>query len=211
MRLFLLLLFSIVVIFRTHSQPTPKSNGTLFLGLNYGHASVNEFPFNNADYSYNNRYVKMQINYLLSKRKLIYELHMEPGIYFSEHQLLNQYFIQPNRGIDYLDQRARFTRRRFFAEYVVNLGIILRCRLLKSFSTYILGSIGPMISTQDTERLSKGFAFSDVFGCGLTCRQQKWLFELRLSVRHNSNLGLLFPNIGHNSIGIESGIWLQIR
>lgn len=212
MKLFLFFLISTIVIFKVYSQKNKKHNTGLFLGLIYGQAAQDKFPFNNSNYLYSNKYFKFQINYLLSeKKKVIYELNIEPSIYFSEHQLLNKYFIQPNRGDDYLEQREKFTEKRSFGEYAINFGIILRCKIINSFSTYILGSIGPMISFKGTERLKKGFAFSDICGCGFSYQQKKLRFDLRLTVRHNSNFELFYPNNGHNSTGIEGGVSVQLR
>lgn len=82
------------------------------LGLNYGQSTQSKFPFNNSDYLHYNKYLKIQINYLLGKKKKFsFELNIEPGIYYSQHQLLNEHFIQPGRGIDYLEQRERFIKK----------------------------------------------------------------------------------------------------
>ena len=212
MKLFLIFLFSILVIFKIHSQDNKKRNTVLFLGLNYGQAKQDQFPFNNPNYLYNNKYFKFQINYLLSeKKKFNYELNIEPSVYFSEHQLINKYFIQPNRGDDYIEQREEFTKKRSFGEYAINFGIILRYKILNNFSTYVLGSVGPMVSLKNTERLKKGLAFSDIFGYGFSYKQKKLRFEVRLTVRHNSNFELFYPNNGHNSTGIEGGVSVQLR
>ncbi|WP_242204290.1 acyloxyacyl hydrolase [Aestuariivivens insulae] len=146
-----------------------------------------------------------------NKRRFGYEINIEPSVYFSRHQLLNKYYIQPNTGSNYLELREQFTQKRSFEEYAINFGIILRYKLLTHFSTYLLGSVGPMIATQGTERLKKGFAFSDILGYGFSYQQKRLLFDLRLTIRHNSNFELASPNEGHNSIGIESGISFQIK
>jgi hypothetical protein len=68
-----------------------------------------------------------------------------------------------------------------------------------------------MISGEDTERLKKGFAFSDILGFGFSYKQKNILFDLRMSLRHNSNANFYQPNDGHNSVGIESGISFQLK
>lgn len=206
------ILLCLVISFTTYSQVVEKSNKTLLLGLNYGQSTQNKFPLNNRDYLYNNRYFKIQINYLIAtKKKFKYELIIEPSIYNSKHQLLNKYFIQPHRGFDYLEQREYFTKKRSFNEYALNIGIIIRYTIFNNFSTYLLGSLGPMISGEDTERLKKGFAFSDILGFGFSYKQKNILFDLRMSLRHNSNANFYQPNDGHNSVGIESGISFQLK
>ncbi len=182
----------------------------VYLGVNYGRATQNSFPLNDPDYSYDNQYLKVQISYPLTfKENSNFELLIEPSVYFANHQLLNEQFVLPTTE-NYLELREKFTKRKAFEEYVLNIGILIRYDFLSNFSSYILGSIGPMISNEDTERLRKGFAFSDVLGLGFSWRQQKIRFDFRFTLRHNSNLDFAFPNKGHNSFGIESGISFQL-
>jgi hypothetical protein len=211
MKLYSIFFINTIFVFNVYSQKNTEDKRLLF-GLNYGQASQNKTPLNDQDYSYNNQYFKIQINYLLlNKNKISYELIIEPSLYLSEHQLLNKYFIQPHETPDYLSLREIFTQKRAFNEYVLNIGIIMRYKIINNFSSYVLGSIGPMFSDEDTERLRKGFAFSDIFGLGFSYERKKVVFDLRLTVRHNSNADLYLPNGGHNSIGVESGISFRLR
>ncbi len=210
-----ILIFFVGIIFtnKTYAQEIEKNKpiNKISLGLNYGKSFQKNFLFNNQNYLYENTYFKIQINYLLTQRKRFrFELNIEPSLYFSKHQLLNKYFIQPEKNPNYLEQRVRFTEEKLFNEYAINVGIIVRYKIKNNLSTYLLGSIGPMISGQDTERLKKGFAFSDIFGIGFSYKQKIILFDLRLSIRHNSNANLYQPNHGHNSLGLESGISFQL-
>ncbi|WP_435623955.1 acyloxyacyl hydrolase [Flagellimonas sp.] len=194
------------------AQEIKTSDKKIWLGLNYGLASRNSFIYKSPDYLYRNRFLKVQANYLLlTKNRFNYELHIEPSIYFCEHQLLNKWFIQPKAGDDYLEQRDRFTQRREFNEYALNLGIILRYTIYKDFSAYLLGSIGPMFSEDDTERLTKGLAFSDILGLGFSHTQKSIRFDLRTTLRHNSNANFSKPNNGHDSIGLEMGVSFQLK
>ena len=184
---------------------------TVRLGLNYGVGSQSIFPFNSPNYLYDNKYLKMQINYLLQqKSKWIFELNIEPSYYECRHQLLNMYYVQPHFGADYIDQRAKFTQLITFNEYALNIGLISRRYILTNLSIYFLESIGPMIGDQGTERLRKGFAFSDIFAFGTSYKIKRIQFDLRLSLRHTSNAGLYFPNYGHNSSCIEGGCSLEL-
>ena len=93
MKQYALFFFNIILVFNVYSQKKEKDKRLLF-GLNYGQASQNKTPLNDKDYLYNNQYFKIQINYLLLKKKKIsYELNIEPSLYLSEHQLLNKYFV----------------------------------------------------------------------------------------------------------------------
>ena len=210
-----ILIFFISIIFtnKTSTQEIEKKEqiNRIRLGLNYGQASQANFPFNNQNYLYENTYFKIQVNYLLTQRKrLKFELNLEPSLYFSKHQLLNEHFITPESSPDYLEQRERFTKKKTFNEYAINVGLIARYKITNNLSTYLLGSIGPMISGKDTERLKKGFTFSDIIGVGFSYEQKIILFDFRLTLRHNSNFEFYAQNSGHNSVGIESGISIQL-
>lgn len=206
MKPYLIFLISVAFAFKVYAQKD-DGNKRLRLGLNYGQASQNRFPLDNPNYLYENQFFKIQIVYLLSKhKKFSYELNIEPSIYLSEHQLLNKFFIKPEDTPDYERQREIFTQKRAFNEYALNIGFIVRYHIVNDFSTYLLGSVGPMISGEDTERLKKGFAFSDILGLGFSYQANKVVFDLRLTLRHNSNANLYEPNHGHNSIGLETGI-----
>ncbi|WP_075340447.1 acyloxyacyl hydrolase [Tenacibaculum agarivorans] len=180
------------------------------LGLNYGQASQNLFPLNDSDYLYNNQFLKLQVNYKLTqKQNFNFELLLEPSVYFVNYQLLNEQFIRSETD-NYLALRRLYTQRRKFLEYALNIGILLRYNITNNFSSYLLASVGPMVSGADTERLKKGFAFSDVVGLGFALQQNRITFDFRITLRHNSNLDFAFPNSGHNSSGIESGISFQL-
>ncbi|WNH14433.1 acyloxyacyl hydrolase [Flavobacteriaceae bacterium HL-DH10] len=111
--------------------------------------------------------------------------------------------MKPTDGDDYLEKQALYTQKRTIKEYGLNLGFIARYHIFKTFSGYAIGSIGPMISNKSTERLAKGYAFSDIFGLGLSYNMGKVQFDFRYSVRHTSNLQFKKPNNGHNTTNIE--------
>ncbi|CAM1341727.1 acyloxyacyl hydrolase [Tenacibaculum amylolyticum] len=209
MKLHVYLLYFFLFIYHISSSQESK-NHRLLIGLNYGQASQNNFILNDPDYTYDNHFLKFQVNYLLSeKNRWKYELTIEPSIYFVKYQLLNEQFVRPETP-NYLELRELYTQKRSFNEYTLNLGIIVRYALFKNFSSYVQGSVGPMISAADTERLKKGFAFSDILGLGFSWKQKRIVFDLRFTLRHNSNLDFATPNSGHNSAGIESGILFNL-
>ncbi|WP_340076306.1 acyloxyacyl hydrolase [Leptobacterium sp. I13] len=181
------------------------------VGFNSGFGTQKSIPFNKKDYNYKTNFYKAQINYTLKeKRKWVFELNIEPGIYIAEHQLLNKFFVQPSRGDDYLEQRERFTKEKTINEYVLNVGIVFKYPIYKKLNTYALVSIGPMYSDTETERLAKGFAFSDILGVGLMYNIKNTFFDIRGSLRHVSNANLQFPNNGHNSVNIEMGVSFKL-
>ncbi len=181
------------------------------LGFNYGFGSQESFPFNSKDYSYDIRFYKIQINYKLKEsKKWSYEVNIEPSYYLAEHQLLNKYYVKPEDGDDYLEKREEFTQKKNINEYVLNIGFIARYKINKNFSTYAIVSVGPMYSDTDTERMNAGFAFSDIFGLGVSYKVNRFYLDFRYSIRHVSNLNISLPNNGYNSSNIEIGCTYQI-
>jgi hypothetical protein len=203
-KLYLILFINILVSLQLLAQNESRS---LRIGVDYGIGKQPFFPFSSRDYNYNVKGYKVLINYHFKKAKrLSYELQIEPGIYSARHQLLNEYFIQPKDGTNYLELREIFTKEKTITEYALNVGMVVRYNLKGRFSFFVLGSIGPMISDTETERLAKGFAFSDIIALGAGYKVGKIMFEIRPGLRHVSNANLKQPNSGHNSSNIDFGI-----
>lgn len=204
----MILVFNILVSLQLKAQEESKS---LRLGIDYSMGKQPFFPFSSRDYSYKVNSYKVLINYFLRKTKRFsYELQIEPGIYFAKHQLLNEYFIQPKDGADYLELREIFTKEKTITEYALNIGIVIRYNVKERLNFFFLGSIGPMISDTETERLAKGFAFSDIVALGVGYKIGKIMFEISPGLRHVSNANLKKPNSGHNSSNIDFGISLTL-
>lgn len=181
------------------------------IGLSYGSGSQNRFPFDLKDYTHTTTFYKAHFNYTFKeKKKWAFEFTAEPSYNIVEHQLLNKWFIKPTDGDNYLEKRDLYTQKRTFREYVLNLGLIARYPFYKSFSAYAVGSVGPMISDGATERLARGFAFSDVFGLGLSYDVGRVRLDFRYSVRHTSNLETKHPNNGHNTTNTEFSILFNL-
>lgn len=177
------------------------------IGLNYGFGN----RINNKNYTFNNNYAKLELYYSIKKgRKLDYQILIEPELNFAKHQLLNLYFVTPDE-INYQEKRDRFTKLKHIKEYILGMGVLIRKPISPIFSTYIIASIGPMITDTETERLSKGFAFADVFSIGVSIKIQRLSFDLRSSVRHTSNAGLQNLNSGINTLNFETGINYQLN
>ena len=177
------------------------------LGLSFGIGTQQFFPYNNWQYKYDVIGFKALINYQIKELEhFSFELQADPGIYFARHILLNPLFVQSEYGPDYLELREAYTKEKTIVEYVANFGILMRYKPKGRLSFYFLGSIGPMISDTDTERLAKGFAFSDIVGVGVSYKAGRFMFDIRPLLRHVSNADLKFPNSGHNSSNIDFGI-----
>lgn len=172
------------------------------IGLSYGVGN----EIKNTDYTYTNRYVKGQFYYVLKQTKHFqFEVLLQPEVNFATHQLLNLYFVTPDEP-DFEAKREAYTRLKDIREYVLNVGLVIRKPITERFSVYALLSVGPMLTDTETERLSKGFAFSDVFALGVSLKTKRATFDLRPNVRHTSNAGLQNSNAGFNTYNIEAGV-----
>ncbi|PHR74542.1 MAG: hypothetical protein COA67_00240 [Lutibacter sp.] len=202
----LILLIISCFAYNVHSQ----EKKTIKYGFNYGIGKQGNFPVSDKDYLYELQFYKGQINYIFkTKGKFCFELNFEPSIYISKHQLLNKNFITPYSGDDYLERRERFTKKKTMKEYVLGVGIIARYNLVDNISIYALGSVGPMIIDTETERMAKGFAFSDVFSLGLSYKLNSITIDTRYGVRHVSNFNFQNPNSGYNSANFEIGVLIH--
>lgn len=194
--------FTLVFIFISNAFYSQINKHNLSVGFYYGFGN----EFKNRDYTFINQYYKLQLNYLIKETKAFkYELMIQPELNLAKHQLINPYFITP-ADPDYIAKRERFSKINDINQYVINFGLILRKQISKSLSLFVLGSVGPMISAAETERLGKGFAISNVLAFGVTCKLKRFEFDIRPNVRHVSNAGLSSPNIGFNTKNIELGV-----
>lgn len=161
--------------------------------------------FKNRNYTYTNQYFKLQLYYKINDTKSFkYEFVLQPELNLATHQLLNLYFVKPDET-DYIAKREQYTKLKNVKEYVLNIGFLLRKPMFKSASIYVLGSVGPMITDTETERLSKGFAFADVLAIGFTFKVNRVKLDLRPNIRHISNAGLQKTNSGYNTKNIDFG------
>jgi len=177
-------------------------NSNFKIGLSYGFGS----EFNNKDYTFTNHFYKAQVYYGFKEfRNFKYEVLIQPEINFGKHQLLNLYFVKPETP-NFEEKRIEYMKLKEVREYVLNIGFIVRKSFAKSYSIYLLGSVGPMITDTVTERMSSGFAFADVLALGFTADYNQFQFDVRPSLRHVSNAGLGNTNAGYNTKNIELGV-----
>ena len=195
-------LLYILVFFFAIKMSAQDVKSKLAIGFNYGFGS----EFNNKDYTFTNHFYKLQLYYKLKETKHFqYEVLVQPEVNFGKHQLLNFYFVKPEEP-DYIKKREKYTQLKEVNEYVLNIGFLVRKPIDEKCSFYVLGSIGPMITDTETERMSDGFAFADVLAVGFSLNINKFQFDFRPSVRHVSNAGLGSANAGYNTKNIEVGI-----
>ena len=194
----LIFIFSITTFY---GQNTKGETSIAFL---YGFGN----EIKNSNYTYTNHYYKVQVSYLIKETNHFkYELVLQPELNFATHQLLNFYFVTPEET-NYIEKREKYTKLKDIKEYALGIGLCVRKPISKIASVYVLASIGPMITDTETERLSKGFAFSDVLALGFSLKVDKVLFDIRPSLRHISNAQLQSSNAGFNTSNIEFGLSL---
>ncbi len=201
MKTTLLFFFSFLAVSVSAQDSITAKPHRFAIGVGYGVGN----EFKNKDYSYTNRYVQAQLYYSLNLgKKWEYQLALQPELNFATHQLLNLYFVTPDEP-DYEEKRAEYTKLKDIHEYVLNVSFFARRHLSETFSVYAMANVGPMITDTRTERLSKGFAFCDVFALGLTAKVGGVMLDLRPNVRHISNAGLQSSNAGFNTYNIAFG------
>lgn len=170
-------------------------------GLSAGFGS----EFKNADYTYTNRYIQAQLYYSFNPgKKWEYQLAVQPEVNLGRHRLRNYYFVKPAPG--YEAKRDGYMQLKDIHEYILTIAFFTRWNVSRDFSLYVMGSVGPMITDADTERLTKGFAFCDVFAIGAAYRIGNISLDVRPGVRHVSNAGLERANAGFNTHNIAFGI-----
>ena len=176
------------------------------LGFNYGFGS----ELKNSDFTYTNQYYKLQLYYKLKKGKWFeYEILVQPEINFGTHQLSNLYFVKPSEA-NFQQKRDDYTKLKNIKGYILNIGFLVRKPVTQFFSVYVLASVGPLIIDTETERLSKGFAFSDVIALGFTFSTKQFSIDIRPSLRHLSNAGFQGKNAGFNTKNIEFGVAIPL-
>lgn len=166
--------------------------------------------FKNRNYSHSAEFVKVELLYPLMRKKSIgLELLIQPEFNNAKHQMLNLFFVKPETP-NYEDLRALYSQNRTVNSYILNVGGLLWKQLSSSASCYVMLSVGPMYTDAQTERLSKGFAFSDVFALGFSYKIKTVTFDLRPSLQHQSNAGLGASNAGYNIKNIEVSCAFQL-
>jgi len=193
--------FVLILIFSSATFYGQNTKRETSIGFYYGFGS----EIKNSNYTYTNNYYKVQLCYLIKETNHFkYELMLQPELNFATHQLLNLYFVTPEE-INFEEKRDKFTKLKDIKEYALGIGLCVRKPISKKVSVYVLASIGPMITDSETERLSKGFAFSDVLSLGLSLKMHEVTFDIRPNRRHVSNAGIQNSNAGFNTQNVEFG------
>ncbi len=194
-----------------YSQDSIVTKKWLRTGFLYGISAQNKYLKQDSDYIYESKIYKFSNHFNLSKkRNHSWELFVEPSFYRSEHQLINYWFIS-HTVVNGDELRAQFMPHKYINEYVLNLGLIYRYNICAKTTLYTLFNVGPMYIDTDTERLRKGFAFSDIFALGGNYRFKKISFDTKCMIRHVSNADTQLPNFGLNAVGFEFGTYYEFN
>lgn len=171
------------------------------VGVFYGFGK----DINNDDYFYNSDYYKIQLScVLMESKKFRYEIFIQPQLNFVRHKLLNLSYVGEDLP-DYIQKRKEFGSLKSITDYVFNVGLIMKKTLSKRYDVFVLASTGPMITDTETERLSKGFAFSSVLAMGISIKYSHFIFEFSPNYNHISNAGLQESNNGYSILNFEFG------
>lgn len=211
MKLKHLLLINLLISVFAYSQDSIPKFKWLRSGVVIGYASQNTFIKQESDYTYESRIVKFSNHFNWSKkRKHSWEVSIEPSYYRSNHQMINYWFIS-HTVVNGDELRAKFMQPKSINEYVLNVGVVYRRYLNLNSSLFATLNSGPMYIDTDTERLKKGFAFSDILSVGYNYRIKKLSFDAKFMFRHASNANLQMPNFGLNSSGFEIGSYYEFN
>lgn len=211
MKLKYLLIINLLISVFVYSQDSIPRFKWLRSGLIFGYASQNTFIKQESDYTYENRIVKFSNHFNWSKkRKHSWEILIEPSYYRSKHQMINYWFIS-HTVANGDELRAKFMQPKNINEYALNAGIVYRRFLNLNSSVYATLNSGPMYIDTDTERLKKGFAFSDILSVGYNYKVKNISLDAKFMFRHASNANLQMPNFGLNSAGFEIGSYYEFN
>jgi hypothetical protein len=205
----LLFCLSFCSIFSQKKEPSIK---LIRSGFVYGYAAQNKYIQQDSDYRYES-YVYMFSNHfhLYKKPKYALEITANASYYSSKHECYNIWHEYFTSSADIDAERAKFLPLKDMNEYALNFGILYRRNIFKNLSAYAMGSIGPMYIDTDTERLKKGFAFSDIFALGFNYKWHKFSIDVKTMIRHVSNANLKYPNFGYNALGFEIGSYIELE
>ena len=200
--LFVLCLF----FFNLTAQDIKKSK---HWGIHFGYSTQQTVPFHSYDYDLEQGHVLGQLrlkNYTF--KKVDVQFLAEGGYYYAQHQLINKWFTSSEFFNHFPENfHHQMLLKKPIHQVVFHAAVEIAHYLNPKTQVFGYAAIGPMWTSQLTERLAKGFAFSDNIGVGVKFKLSKkmWLSNMVI-IRHESNVNLKFPNSGHNTLGVRLGV-----
>lgn len=135
---------------------------------------------------------------------------VQPQIQFSEHQLLNLWYVTPDQE-NFEAKREEFLEFKTMNLYGLEFGLSAKREIFTKLFVNFTASLGFMYINKRSERLAKGFTFIENFSLGCTYLiTKKVALYLGSSFGHVSNLNFLSPNDGYNILGYEIGLQYQL-
>jgi len=179
------------------------------LTVYYGFGNEQNILFDDNDYLYKSKHIKISFEYPLNERVYHLSLAIQPQIHFLKHQLLNKFFVQPSQE-NFEENRIIFTQLKSMKLYALEFEINISRIIFKKMEAKAFLGVGPAYIDTKTERLSKGFTFVQSFGFAFRYQfVKKLFFELRPHLRHTSNAGISLPNSGYNTLNLEMGLSIE--
>lgn len=198
----------IIISFSLFAQKKKKGITNIKkVGILYNYTDQNNFVFNDPDFLYTGKTVKIQAFYDLGKWKSFdFELIAQPQFQRINHQLLNSFFVLPTEE-NFLDKIEEFTTPKKINFYAFELGFVMKKEIFNNFNVLLTVGLGLGSIDTRTERLAKGFTFLENLSLGLSYKAfAKTTFYLGSNIGHISNLDTQKPNNGYSFLGAEVGI-----
>lgn len=191
-----------------------KANSKLIpskIGFEFSLGNENNVLFDDPDYSYQSNTYKIRLYYPLIKKKFVLSLIFEPQVVHLNHQLINEQFVTPDE-VNYLEKRDRFTKKKEMTLLAIGNSISFQIILYKKLSLGVNGGIGLGYIDTATERLAKGFTFTENLNIELE-HPVNARFNMYFSTGfgHVSNLNFQRPNSGYNTLTTSLGISYNLK
>ena len=177
------------------------------VGVLYNTVNAKNFIFEDEDYKYTSKTLKLQAFYNLGKwRSFDFELIVQPQIQVIKHQLLNTYFVLPSEE-NFEDKIIEFTTPKTMHLYAFELGFVVKREILNNLDFQFTAGLGVAIIDTRTERLAKGFTFIENASLGFSYKTtKKTALYIGSNIGHISNLDFQSPNNGYTFLGFEVGV-----
>ncbi len=201
---------SFVVLFLFYSEAcSQEQQKTRFLknGFQINYGSRDNFYFKNDNYSFNIYNFKLQSFYKLKTFKSwSFNLVLQPQFQHIKHRLLNKAFIKPDSEVNnYLAYREKLAQLKTISFYAFEFGFQLRRPIIKDIHLEFTASLGAGYIDFTTERLARGFTFTETLSLGVSKKIDQVEVYTGFSLNHISNFDIQEPNSGYNTLNFEIG------
>ena len=187
-------------------------NNSQVVGITSSIGVQSIFPFNSGSYEYSFKSIGLFWKRpFRSNGQWTLSYQLEPSYYHAHHKLTNPWYKLNERDQLYSAKIPIFQAPKTIREYVLKFGFDIQYELAPKWHVNMLLSIGPTYSNTETERLAKGFAFSDAVVLGVIYKMSNFQINVLSGIRHVSNANLKQPNNGHNASLIECRIGYLLK